>query len=277
MGLWSPGTGGAIDRITNQTGTGATTIGTAVTSGGSANTYGTVTEIISAANNDRDSWGIEIILTGAGGSATPSAAVCDILVGGATDDVLISSLICGYTYLAGHTRYLFPLHIPAGVRIAAQTSSERTSAPIRVVLNLFGGGVPPWRVGSQVATLGTKVNNSQGVTIAPAASGAAATETQIVASTAEDYFCFQHGFQPHGDSTITPAGNIMTQLGVGDATSDKVGAVKVWHKETTEEWGDMGSTFPVFRPVPAGTRLSIWSSNSGANDGGYDGLIYAVS
>jgi hypothetical protein len=33
----------------------------------------------------------------------------------------------------------------------------------------------------------------------------------------------------------------------------------------------------VFAKIPAGTRLSLLSSNSGANDAAYDGHIYAVS
>lgn len=69
--------------------------------------------------------GIEIIIGNTGASATASAASVDILVGGATDDILIQSLLCGYRYNQAVARYMFPIHIPAGLRIAAQASTER--------------------------------------------------------------------------------------------------------------------------------------------------------
>lgn len=265
-------------QVVSNSGTvGTTTPWTGVTSGGTTNTYGTVTEIISAANNIHDSWGIEIILANAGASATASQASVDILIGGATDDVLISSLLCGYTYGASQVRYLFPLHIPKGVRLAARSSSVRVSAPILVGCYLYSGGVPPWQCGRKVTTYGTKINNSRGVAITPAASGAAATATEITASTSEDHFAFLLGLQPATDTTITPAGYIATQIGVGAATEDKTGPVYWWAKTTEEYWTNAGPFMPTFNDVPSGSRLTIFSSNSGANDAAYDAHIYAVS
>ena len=275
--LWAPSSG--TTRIITNSGTvGSTSWGTAVAPSATANTYGSVVELISAANNIQDSWGIEILIGSTGASATASAATLDVQIGGATDDMLIKSLICGYAYGASISRYMFPIHIPAGLRIAAQAVTERTSgSTFRVMVFLYGGGVPPWRVGRKVTTYGTKAANSRGVAIAPAASGGAATETQIVASTTEDHFAFDIGFQPATDTTITPTGAICTQLGVGATTADKVGAQRWFGKTTEEYFSNWGASLPIFHTVPAATRLSIWSSNSGANDAAYDGHIYAVS
>jgi hypothetical protein len=252
--------------------------GTGVAPSATANTYGTVTELIAAGSNVMDSWGIEIIIGNTGASAVASAASLDILVGGATDDVLIKSLLCGYTYNQSVAHYLFPIHIPAGLRIAAQASTERTSGTtFRVMVFLYQGGVPPWRVGRKVTTYGTKASNSRGVAITPAASGGAATETQIVASTTENHFAFDLALQAATDTTITPAGQICTQLGVGAVTADKVGAQRWFGKSTEEYWQTMGARLPIFADVPSGTRLSIWSSNSGANDAAHDAHVYGIS
>lgn len=276
--LWKPSYEGVARVVTNSGTVGTTSWGTGVAPSATANTYGSVVELISAANNIRDSWGIEVIIGNTGASATASAASVDILVGGAADDTLIKSLLCGYTYNQAVARYMFPLHIPAGLRIAAQASTERTSgSTFRVMVFLYGGGEPPWRVGRKVTTYGTKINNSRGVAVSPAASGAAATETQIVASSTEDHFAFELGLQAATDTTITPAGAICTQLGVGSTTADKVGAQRWFGKDTAEYWGNWGAALPIFAKVPSGTRLSLWSSNSGANDAAYDGHIYAVS
>lgn len=269
--------GHEIQVVSNSGTVGTTTPWTGVTSGATTNTYGTVTELISSANNIFESWGIEIILANAGLSATASQASVDILIGGATDDVLISSLLCGYTYGASTVRYMFPLHIPRNVRIAARSSSVRTSAPILVGCYLYSGGVPPWQCGRKVTTYGTKINNSRGVAIVPAASGAAATATQITASTTEDHFAFQVGMQPATDTTITPAGFIATQIGIGAATEDKSGPVYWWGKTTEEYWERVGPSMPTFNDVSSGSRLTLFSSNSGANDAAYDCHIYAVS
>jgi hypothetical protein len=273
--LWLPQSG-RVKVITNGGIVGSATPWTAVASSGSTNTYGTVTECISAANNIQDSWGIEIVIYNAGAAATASEACCDILIGGATDDVLISSLICGGTHGAATARYFFPLHIPSGLRIAAQTSSVRSAAACRVGIWLYGGGVPPFRVGRKVTTYGTKTTNSRGVTIAPTASGGAHSITQMTASSTSDHFYFLPGFQAATDTTITPSGMVNIGIGTGASTEERIGTW--WFgKSTDEAVGPMIPSFGAWQDVPSATRLTMLASNSGANDASYDGLIYAVS
>lgn len=274
--LWTPQVG-EVQVVSNSGAVGSATPWTAVVSGATADTYGTVTELISAAANVRDNWGIQIVITGSGASATAAQASVDILIGGATDDVLISSLLCGYAYQTSHVSYLFPLHVPEGVRIAARASSVRLSASLRVACYLYGGGVPPWKVGRKVVTYGTKINNSRGQAVAPGASGAAMTSTQMTASTSQDHFAFMLGLQPATDTTITPNGYVNTQIGVGAATEDRIGPNYWWGKDTTEQWSGPWPSFPTFQKVPSGTRLALLASNSGANDAAYDGHIYAVA
>lgn len=275
--LWVP-TQGAPTIITNGGIVGTALPWTEVPENASTNTYGAVTELISAANNTQESWGIEIVIWGTGASAAASEAACDILIGGATDDVLISSLLCGYSYQAGFSRYFFPLHIPRGVRIAAQVSTVRTgitSLP-RVGVWLYGGGVPPFPVGRKVTTYGTKINNSRGQAVTPTASGGAASVTQMTASSTEDHFYFLPGFQPATDTTITPQGWMNVGIGVGASTEQRIGTW--WYqKDTAEQWVGPLPGLGSFAHVDAGQRLTLLVSNSGANDAAYDGLIYACS
>ncbi len=274
--LWVPQKG-RVRVITNVSGVGSATPGTAVVSNGTTLLTGAVVELISAASNIYDSWGLEIFVTATGLSATASEAKIDILIGGATDDILINSLICGYTVTPHGVRYFFPVHVPAGVRVAAQIRTVAVSVTARCCVWLYGGGIPPFRVARKITTYGTATNGARGVAVVPAASGGAATETQIVASTTEDHFGFHIGFQPATDTTITPAGFIALQLGVGAVTADKVGPVYLYGKDTGEVWTGPSPSMPVLHDVPSGTRLSVWSSNSGVNDAAYDSHIYALS
>jgi hypothetical protein len=274
--LWTPQKG-RMTVVTNGDIVGSATPFTAVPENATTNLYGAVTELISAANNNQDSWGIEVCCVNTGGSAAATETSVDILIGGATDDVLISSLLFGYTYGGGWRKYFFPIHIPAGLRIAAQLSTVRTAiADPRVGVWLYGGSPPPFQVGRKVTTYGTKINNSRGQAVVPAASGGAASVTEMTASSTEGHFYFLPGFQPATDTTITPNGWVNIGIGVGAATEQRIGT---WwfSKDTAEQMSGPVPSIGAFVDVPAATRLTMLASNSGANDAAYDGLIYAVS
>ena len=279
--LWVPQKG-VVKAISNYGLVGTTTPGTGLPSNGTTLLDGAVTEIISAAANVQDSWGIEVVVIASGALTTASEACVDILIGGATDDVLIPALICGYAVPFSNgggsgQRYLFPLHIPQGVRIAAQLASVRTSITAQILVTLFGGSPPPWRVGRKVTAIGTQVNNARGQALtAPGTSGGAATVTEMVASSAEDYFAFLPGFQPATDTSVVQA-YVNIGIGVGAATEERIGTW-FYKKDTNEDVAGPMPCFPCFRDVPAGTRLSLLASTSNsANDADQDGMIYAVS
>jgi hypothetical protein len=276
--LWVPQKG-AVKVITNQGIVGSNTPGTAVPCNASTTLDGAVTEIISAANNTQNSWGISIWISETGASATIAQAAMDILIGGATDDVLISALLCGYARAAGQGGYawFFPLHIPAGVRIAARFASVRTGISARCIIKLYGGGPPPFRVGRKVTTYGTQVNNVRGQTVVPATSGGAATATQLTAATSEDHFAFLPGFQPETDSTLGQSG-LSIGIGIGASVEERIGTWEFISLGNEDCTGPLDFPLPAFRDVPAGTRLTMLASNSAAsNDDAYGGLIYAVS
>lgn len=269
---------GDVKVITNQGIVGTATPGTGVPSNATTLLDGAVTELISAAQNTQDSWGIAISIQDTGATATSSEAALDILIGGATDDVLIPALLCGWAYLGGQMSrfYFFPLHIPAGVRLAAVLASVRTSITARVTVWLYGGCPAPWRVGRKVVTYGTQANNARGQAIVPSTSGAAASVTQLTAATSEDHFAFFPGFQPEADSTLAANQMVNIGIGVGAATEERIGT---WEYMilANEAVGGPAFPMPAFRNVPAGSRLTMLASNNlASNDAGYGGLIYAV-
>jgi len=273
--LWTPQKG-RTKVVSNIGIVGTATPGTGVPSNATTLLDGAVTELISAANNNQDSWGISLYITSTGASAAAAEACMDILIGGATDDVLISALICGYGVMGkAWWNYFFPIHIPQGKRIAATHANVRTSVTARVICHLYGGSPPPFRVGRKVTTYGTQVNNARGQAVVPTASGGAASVTQMTASTTEDHFAFLPGFQVETDSTAQALG-LNIGIGVGAATEDRIGT---WTFTSTasEEFGGPVPNMPAFQDVPAGSRLTMLASNSGTNDSAYGGLIYACS
>lgn len=276
MTLYTP-TGNVL--VTSNLGiVGSGTPGTSVPDGATVDTYGAVTELISAASNVYGCDAFEVMVCN---TLNPSALVgemsVDILVGGATDDVLVSSLLVGGTFYGTQRSYWFPVGIPAGVRIAAQLSAgaAQTTEP-RVMFTMYKFPLPPFRVGSRVTTYGTKTNNSRGVAVTPTASGGAASVTQITASTSADHFYLMPGFQVSTDSTISATTFINVGIGVGAATEERIGSW--WFSKNASElqsgpWPYWGA----WRHVPAASRLTILASNGGANDAAHDALIYAVS
>jgi hypothetical protein len=273
--LWTPQKG-RTRIITNLGETGTNAPGTNVPSSATPDAKGAVTDIISAANNNQDSWGIYIAVFNTGSASTVAQARLEILIGGATDDILIPGLVCGYTTLQPAIReFFFPLHVPQGKRIAATLASVRASINCQCVIMLYGGGVPPFRVGRKVTAYGTPISDSRGQAITPSQSGAAASVTEMIASTGADHFAFLPGFQPATDTTISTRGYAIG-IGVGSDPPDRIGT---WNflANNSESMGGPRPMLPALQDVPAGSRLTFLAGNDGSNDGGYDGLIYAVS
>ena len=275
--LWVPQKGKL--RIEHTFGTASTGSITATT-GASASTKGSVAEII--ASTSFDSYMIAIMASQYGASATASEGALDILVGAATERVLIPNLLMGYCggntadNLNGCKIWLFPLYIPAGTRIACQAAGARTATAVRVGIKLWGGdGFPKFRVGTKVTTygMGTVPN---GTTITPGASGAQGSWTQITASTGEDNFAFVPSFQVAADTT-TNNRYLSLDLGIGAATEQVIGDGHVFMTNATEHMAGPFPCFPVYHDVPAGTRLVMRASCNSTIDGGYNGVIHAVS
>lgn len=277
--LWVPQKG--IQRAEHNAGAvGAATIGTSVTTGGSSNTKGTAAELIAA--TAFDAYRVLVIASSYGSSGVASEGALDILIGAATEEVLIPNLLmgnCGGGLASpGNSPKVwdFPLYIPAGSRLAAQAAGARTATAMRVAVFLYGGnGIPPQRVGTKVTTygMGTVPN---GTSITPGASGAEGSWTQIAAATSEDHFAFVPSFQIATDTSMQ-ARNYAMVIGIGAATEEEIMQSYLFGGDINEYMGGPFNPMPCFQDVPSGTRLVARVSNNGTNDAAYNACIHAVS
>ena len=280
--LWVPQKGRLLHQH-NTGDVGTLNIGTSVTTGAAAGTKGAVAELI--ASTSFDAYMIAIHAGDYGFSAVACEGMLDILIGTATEEVLIPNLLMGYCSgpnLAAipaslGKNWLFPLYIPAGSRISARAAGARTSTIVRVAVSLWGGhGVPPFRVGSKVVSYPTAPAVPRGQTITPGASGVDGAWTQVVASTSEPHFAIVPSFQVETDTTVTQK-TYQLDLGVGSATESVIPSA-YWYVTGTSEgmtgaWPDL----PTFTDIPSGSRLVARVSNSGANDTAYGVMLHCVS
>lgn len=257
---------------------GTTTPGTSVTTGSTSTTKGTPAEIFSSTNFDACL--IEICASNYFASSSDSRGCLDILIGAATESVLIADLLIGgcggYTGANGGPKiWRFPLYIPSGSRIAAQAAGIRVSTAFQVQMRLYGGIIsPPFRVGGRVDTYGVTVPD--GTTITSGASGAEGSWTQITASSSRDHFCLVPSFQLGNDTTINSRG-LSVDVGVGAATEEEIGPSYLYVTGTSESLsGPWGYYEPMFVDVPSGTRLAMRASCSGTVDA-YAGALHGVS
>ncbi len=271
--LWIPQKG-AIFREHNFGTVGATTLGTSVSTGTPANTKGTAVQLIAATSFD--AYMVRITAAAYGNGATISRGCLDILVGAATEEVLIPNLLmggCGNIAVtnAGPKIWEFPLYIPAGTRIAAQVAGDRLTTAMRVGIELTGGnGYPPWRVGQRVVTYGIGTVPA-GTSVTPGASAAEGSWTQITASTTEDHFAIVPSAQgPGADTTLTASG-IWMDIGFGAATEEVVAGGGRENSFVFALNGDEMIAGPfnpgaLYQEIPSGTRLTARLSRSSAAD-----------
>lgn len=281
MPLWVPQKGKLLVQH-NMNGVSAATPGTAVTTGAAAGTKGTPAQIFATTNFDV--YWLSVFAANYAASAVACQGAMDILVGSATERILIPDLLIGHAGFAngvtsGHSpkRWDFPLYIPAGTRVAVQASGARVSTAFHVWMYLYGGdGVPPFRVGSKVTTYGMGAS-SRGTAITPGASGAEGAWAQIVAATDEDHFAVSPSFQPETDTTIN-ARNHAVDIAIGASGQEEMIAEAYWFlTDAGEACSGPSPSMPCFCDIPGGTRLSMRDSNSGTNDTAYGGVLHCVS
>jgi hypothetical protein len=281
--LWVPQKG--IVQVAHNTGSvGSLNIGTAVTTGASSGTKGSIATLIS--NLAFDAYWIDIMAFDYGLSATACEGMLDIMIGDVTsqNQVLIPNLLMGHC--AGPNlaaipagvgkRWSFPLYIPAGAYIGAQAAGARTSTAFRVAVYLYGGkGYPPWRVGTRVVSYPTSPSVPRGLALTPGQSGAEGSWTQVVSATSVDHFAVVPSFQPETDTTVTQKGCAL-DVGIGAAAAEEMIGEGEWYVMGTGEGVTNFPGFPIFADIPASTRLSARVSNSTTNDTAYGVMLHCV-
>lgn len=276
--LWVPKKGRLLrEHNTGTVGTG--NIGTQVTTGAASGTKGSAAQLI--ASTSFDAYLVVVWASAYAATATTSSGCLDIMIGAATEEVIIPDLLMGGCASGsgvariGAKYWMFPLYIPAGSRLSAKAAGARVSTAMTVAIWLYGGdGMPPFRVGSKVTTYGVTVPN--GTSVTPGASGAEGSWTQITASTSEDHFAIVPSFQVGTDTTVTN-NRLAVDVGFGAATEEEIIQSEWFVTSGDETCANFGPHLPSFQDIPSGTRLSMRASASGAIDAAYDAALHCVS
>ena len=252
------------------------TPGASVTTGGTAATKGTPVEIFSSTNFDTCLVAIGISEYAA--AATASRLMVDLLIGAATESVLINNLVGshgGATY--GGLQYYFPLYIPAGSRVAVQAAGDRTTTACRVQVALYGGLISsPWQVGSGVETYGVgTVPAGTAVTPGNAADGA---WVQMTSSSLRNHFAWHAALQHPTDTSWGSARIYQWELGVGGAGSEVLiqeGGMFAWDSNEAQHGPTL--RWPIMADIPAASAMSTrWSGSGTLETGDYQTVLYGV-
>lgn len=241
------------------------TYGTTLTSDASANTQGTPQELIASTAHDAH-W---ITITSAQPSAIASYAI-DILIGASTEAILIPKLAWRARAVnEGGSRWMFPLFIPKGSRIAASVQSSTGGSTCLVGIALWNSGIACHGMPMAVTQYGT-LTNSLGVNIdAGAVAHTKAGLTQITAATAFDHHWLVLTAS-NTDAIWAGTTKRLIDVMIGASTEAVLVANLAMGGAGTTDRNLPEETFhlPIF--VPKGSRLSVRAQCSSTTDGDRD-------
>jgi hypothetical protein len=257
----------------------ATTLGTLITAGGSANTLGTKVELF--ASTAFDAYSISVVISDVAANTTATNALVNIYVGASSaEQVLIPTLLAGGAPLMIGTpgpsarAYDFPLFIPAGSRITADMQSVIASDDCRIYVAIRGGGGPPQWVGRGVEAVGITAASSAGaaVTAGTVSEGSFAD----IGTTVREFHYVLPNLQIASTDTAVSAEVLALDIGVGG----------VVYRSLEEFYFITGSienvgSIPIagalgrYALVPAGTALQARLQSSNAADV-FECAIYGV-
>ena len=141
--IFAPMAGGekGLERVEACGALTATSLGTVVDSGGTAHTKGAWSELIAATTHPYH-W-VCLSLTHEGALSAGTSYLVDLGIGGAGSEVVV---VPNLAFYGGSTSdcmtgpvVCFPLHIPAGTRVAARSSCGATTSPDRVTEAVLHG------------------------------------------------------------------------------------------------------------------------------------------
>lgn len=238
---------------------GAFPLGTAITSGGSANTDGTAVTLLSALGNDvhfLQVSGSDFVTNG-----QTARVLLDILIdpaGGSSWAELIPDLVCGQSSSQGGMFYEIPIYIPAGASVGAQCRSSVASNTGIVTVAAYGEPVRPdmWWCGRKVEAIGIDAANSNGTDIT-SGNGTFGAWTNVGSTTTVDYGALFAGC--NGGINAMAVRQWLLEFGVS-STPLPIGRICL-----TSTTGELTSYLPFMTPicnVKAGSQLQCRSADS---------------
>lgn len=236
--------------------------GVTVTSGGSAHALGSWATLIDPV--DYDVFGVYLNVSAVSVSATDTRMLMNLGVattGGGDEQIVIDSIDVGAAGAqnTGGKSYFFPLFIPAGKALRAQTRALAVSDTCLVVAHAYElpyhgyfEDAPQWW-----ETYGEATASSQGTAVT-SGSGAFGTEVDITsgAGTTRDHrwFTVSIGF---GTNTTISAGRYRVRLALDTGAANVLGIWEFTVSGTAEDLNGPLNCVPVCVPVPSGSLLYV--------------------
>lgn len=262
----------------------ATTSGVLATSGGSAHTYGTWTQL--HAGLTYPSLFMLFRMAGVRTSldvitATTLNAWVDIGIGpdNANVTVIAEKLGCPNAQGLGAI-YWLPLYVPAGTPIWVRHQNTAASAKCYVSASFNGGGngnpgsFPTY---TGIVALGATSASTTGTAITPGASNAEGAWTQIVASSAAAYGGLMVSPLFNADTTMTSALCNTADVAVGGSGAEVTVGENLMYSMlfTANEQRESFHT-PTFVGIPPAERICARVSGSLAADGTNSIIVYGL-
>ena len=259
IGLSNPQTYGA------NTSTSSTTT---ITTGSSANTKGSWTQLVSSTNYDA-SWALLFVDLR---NPSTSNVTYDFAVGpSGSESIFLNNLYCNWVD-STIPHLLLPISIPAGSRIAVRAQSNNASDTVGAACILFDSNFNDQGSGNGVDTYGwNALSNDYGMPITSGAgNGTFGSFDEITSSTTYDYrgvFIAMDSQSATADG-VTGYPTTLLDIAVGPVGSEQVvipGINVGWFSNSGSQCGgNPGFTQMVPCAIPAGSRISarLAASNS---------------
>lgn len=255
--------------------------GTQIAAAGSANTKGSYTELLSAANNTINTAHTCVVMTMRGGVANNAFYLLDVAIGGAGSEVVIfpNLLLSTTTVTSGGLSFVYdlPIGIPTGQRISARVQASIAGADAELVLIRSPASFSSPQPAGVLEAIGADTSGTGGVTVARSTAGVFGSYVEMIASTARNY----RGFivaAIRNSGSYSSATSITFNLAVGSAGNEEI-ILDGWQLLQSNTEGMWGTTTPFIGvSIAAGQRLAIQAaSNLNNSDADLDYIIYGVS
>jgi hypothetical protein len=250
--------------------------GTSLTSGSSANTYGTWVQI-HAGLTYPSSW-IILYLNNSYASGAIANFYVDIGIGPSNSDVtVLIEKLCGSSAALTFGRcYYIPITIPPGIAIWARAQGSATSDVIYVNFSSMGGSKNYCSsyVCTSIECLGYgSSTNGTAITCGQNIEG---DWTTIVSGTSKDYAGVMIGGMFTGDTGMTQHLKYIMDVGIGSSAPISIGEnlTTQYVVETAEQV--LSVSVPSIVPIPSGSYLNARVSCSGVPDDSQSIVLYGL-
>lgn len=231
-----------------------------LTAAGTANTWGSWTQLHSSLTADIDRLTITIPgNTYANGSDT--STLLQIGTGASSSEVALVTIAVGFS--PGPRIIMIPAHIISGTRVAARLQSAVTSKSVDVISSAYASKTN--HIGTPTM-YGLDTGNSRGVVLsAPGSLNTKGSWTEITSATTADHTALLICPQLAGATNISTAA-MLIDIGIGGSGSETVLVDDLYGITTASESVTWATPLLYGIDVPSGTRLSARYQRANANN-----------